>query len=322
MHSVIVVAVSPCNCFESLIVCTVFVEPRTNKRRFGRNILTKTEEDEPPQLSRCPSPVDEMGSPEPSSVASVQSASISKGHIPTSADPPALIMSQPLLSCTYSQDENANNHASISLDTAASSDEAGSKKSLLSDQPIVYNSSDKETTKHQNSENVSDKTVQICDISDGILQCNVKRSDATSTAEGPRVELSLHGANRRVSQEDTLDSIVSSESHMCLGHGGHDREGLFDQFRSMTVLVDCDSSYGSAYGRVGALTSDSDTLSSSPDRVGVLSIDSDGNSGSPAHQGNRILNLDTVGSGDSDVKALPIISSCSSVTQLNCVGSD
>jgi len=234
------------------------------------------DEDEPPQLSRCPSPMEDLCSTNPSSPRCVVTRTKIDEDGKISSHPPALVMSPPHERQT-SHDANNESLTSDRLDGGAVVNEntVNEDKSVIQEQLPVESYADKTTNERKNCDT---QTVRISLLKTPAEQNSIGGNCVSS------VEVSLN-TNGVVLLEDTLDSVVSTESQTCSRTVGAEREGLFEQFLAMSVVVDCDSSYGSTYGRGGAITSDSDTTSSSsPDRAGTCSLDSDGASGSPGHR--------------------------------------
>jgi len=185
---------------------------RKRKSSYTQTSGTIADDDEPPELSRCPTPVDESVFPP---LISMLPISAKTDYSETnSVDPPSLTRSLPDSDCTVKDPLKAGDSFS-----------------------------------HRGGGSTSES------------------KDASDSRDFVMTRSSV----RRVgSPDDTLDSLSSTESHL-YGSGNCDC-GM------PTLVADCDSSYGSACGRVGAVASDSEATAGSEteadktDRMPVLKI--------------------------------------------------
>ena len=161
------------------------------KRKRSCTQTSGGDDDEPPELSRCPSPVDE--SVFPPLISMLPLSAKADYHETNSSDPPSLTRSLPDSDCVT-----------------------------------------KETLKAAGS----------------LAPHTVGTSETKDVADSRDFVVTRSSVRRVGSPDDTLDSVSSTESHL-YGSGNCD-------CMMPTLIADCDSSYGSVCGRVGAAASDSE----------------------------------------------------------------
>jgi len=180
----------------SLSLFCGYVTVRIRKRSCTQTSGTIGDYDEPPELSRCPTPVNDSGFPPLISMLPLSMKA--DYHETNSSDPPSLTRSLPDNDCMT-----------------------------------------KETPK----------------AGDAFASRGVGTTE-TKEVTDPRDFVMTRSSLRRVgSPDDTLDSVSSTESHL---YGSANSDCLMP-----TLIVDCDSSYGSACGRTGAVASDSEATAGS-----------------------------------------------------------
>jgi hypothetical protein len=217
-------------------------------------------EEGPPQLSRCPSPAADSPALPPTVPLSV-SISLPTSLEPTtpqSTEPPQLVRSDP-----DDVAPPATNGSSPSSSGISSDADCAIESSCADKQPVPFFDNAVKDDVLEKKRNDEDSDSGVPELSPHCEDPEREKfapadDDETTALEATSDRIASAGQSRRHvgSPDDTLDSISSSESQTFAGRQCG-VEGIFERLMP-TLTVDCDSSYGSTCGREGAPTSDSE----------------------------------------------------------------